>query len=214
MEPTLGGFGIVGLGAEGLAGGAKPFEPVFVFGAELLLEFLAKALGEGGTFAVGRDGDLEVAALDDGAVVEVAVIDVVDGVAEDVAAISFREHLSVEFGDGGGGHDEKGAVKIFGFEGFGRPVDFAVADPFVEGGMEPRGNDVDTCAGLEQAGNFLCGNGATTDDEHAAVGELEERGKEVHGWASIGWKKWRVASDEWREKKSENRRWKMENWNW
>src|SRR5271166_4997319 len=96
MEPALGGFGIGGLGAEDFAGGAEPIEPGGVLGSELLLEFLAEALGERGTFAVGGDGDLEIAALDDGAVVEVAVVDVVDGVAEDAALVGFEEDGGVD----------------------------------------------------------------------------------------------------------------------
>ena len=68
---------------------------MLVFGAELLFEFFAEALGERGAFAVGGNGDLEIAALDDRAVVEVAVIDVVDGVAEDVALVGFAINLGV-----------------------------------------------------------------------------------------------------------------------
>ncbi len=55
VEPTLGDFRVdgMGLGAEGFAGGAEPFEPAFVFGAELAFEFSAETLGERGAFAVG-----------------------------------------------------------------------------------------------------------------------------------------------------------------
>ena len=52
---------------------------------QLLVDFAAEALGEGGAFTCGGDGDLEIAAGDDGAKEEVAVGDVVDAVAGDVA---------------------------------------------------------------------------------------------------------------------------------
>ena len=130
VEPAFGGFGVDGFGAEGFAGGAQPFEPVLVFGAELLFEFFAEALGESGAFAIGGDGDLKIAALDDGAVVKVAVIDVVDGVAKDAALVGFAIDLGVEIAERGGGDDEEGTVEIIGGEFFRGPGDFLLADPF------------------------------------------------------------------------------------
>ena len=134
MEPALSGFG-VGAGrlrAKQVSGSAEPFEPGGVFWAELLLEFTTKALGESRAFAVGGNGDLQIAALDDGAVVEMAVVDVVDGVAEDVAAFGFGEHGGVEFAYGGSGDHQDRAFEIVGREGLGMPVDFAAADVFGE----------------------------------------------------------------------------------
>jgi hypothetical protein len=61
----------------------------------------------------------------------------------------------------------------------------AVVDEFDEGGIEFRRDDVDVGAGFEQGGNFLGGDGATTDDENAAVGESEECGEEAHGRISM-----------------------------
>ena len=172
VELALGGFGIVGLGAEGFAGGAEPLEPVFVFGAELFFEFFAEALGERGAFAVGGDGDLEIAALDDGAVVEVAVLDVVDGVAEDSALVGFEEDGGVDVWERGGGDDEKDAGEIFGREEFWEPGDFAGADVFGELWGEFRGDDGDAGAGFEEGGDFGGGDGAAADDEDGAVEEF------------------------------------------
>ncbi len=157
MEPALGGLGVGSgrLRAEQVAGRAKPFKPGGVFGTELLFEFKAKALGEGRAFAVGGDGDLEIATLDDGAVVEVAVIDIVDGVAENVAALGFGEDGGVELGDRGGGDDQERAEEIIGMEGLGMPVDFAAADVFGELRSEFGRDDADAGAGVEKAGNFL-----------------------------------------------------------
>jgi hypothetical protein len=53
---------------------------------------------------------LEIAALDDGAVVEVAVVDVVDSVAEDVALVGFAIDLGVEIAKRGGGDYEEDVV--------------------------------------------------------------------------------------------------------
>ena len=109
MKPLLGEFGLGVLRAEDLASCAEPIEPGGIFGAELCLEFLAQALGQGGAFAVGGNADLEIAALDDGAVVEMAVVDVIGGIAEDVAGFGFLEDGGVDFGDGSGGDDEESA---------------------------------------------------------------------------------------------------------
>ncbi len=141
--------------AEDVAGSTEPFEPGTVFGAELFFEFGAKVLGESGAFAVGGDGDLEIATLDDGAVVEMAVVDVVDRVAEDVAALGFGEYRGIEFGHGGSSDDQECSEEIFGHEGFGMPVDFAAADVFGELGREFGGDDADAGAGVEKTREFF-----------------------------------------------------------
>ncbi len=60
-------------------------EPWAQIGGQLLVDFTAQALREGGAFAGSRDGDLQIAAADHGAEEEIAVGNVVDAVAEDVA---------------------------------------------------------------------------------------------------------------------------------
>ena len=125
---------------------------------------------------------MQIAALDDGAVVEVAVVDVVDGVAEDVAAVGFGEDFGVEFSDGSGGDDEERALEIFRFERFGAPIVLLGADEFDEGGIELGSDNVHVGSGFEETGNFLGGDDASADDEDAAVGEFKEGGKEGHGW--------------------------------
>jgi hypothetical protein len=118
MELLLCGFGIGGLGAKLFTEGTQGVEPEGVFGGKLLFEFFAEALGKRGAFAVSGDGDLEVATLDDGAVVEVAVVNIVDGVAEDIAFVGFEKDGCVHLRKRGGGDTEEDALKIFRFEGF------------------------------------------------------------------------------------------------
>jgi len=185
MQPLFGEFGLGFLRAEELTGGTEPIEPGGVFGAELFREFLAEALSEGGAFAVRGDGDLEIAALDDGAIVEVAVGDVVNGVAEDVAGFGLLEDGGVDFGDGSGGDNEEGAGEIAGFVEFGRPVEIVGADLGVEMGIEARGDDANAGAGFEEGGEFGLGERTTADDDDLAVLEFEECGEEGHGrWGS------------------------------
>ncbi len=56
-------------------------EPLAGVEGEGFVDFLAQALGERGGVAGGGDGDLEVAAADDGGKVEVAVGRIIYGVA-------------------------------------------------------------------------------------------------------------------------------------
>ena len=185
MQPLPGELGLGILRAKDLAGSAEPIEPGGVFGTELFLEFLAEALGEGGAFAVGGDGDLEIAALDDGAVEEVAVGDVIDGIAEDVAGFGFLEDSGVDFGDGGGGDDQEGAGEITGFVEFGPPFEMVGADLGSESGIEARGDEANARAGIEESGKFGFGERAAADDDDLAVIEFEECGEEGHGiWGS------------------------------
>ena len=135
-----------------------------------MFEFFAETLSQGGAFAVGGDGDLEIAALDDRAVVEVAVVDVVHGVAEDVALVGFAIDLGVEIAERGGGDYEEGVVEILWLERFWRPSDLLVADSFGELGREFGRDYVDLGAGFEEAGDFLGGDPAAADDEDSAVG--------------------------------------------
>jgi hypothetical protein len=65
----------------------KPGAEVF---RQLLVDFAAQALGDGGAFAGGGDGDLQIAAADHGAEEEIAVGNVVDAVAQDAALDASR----------------------------------------------------------------------------------------------------------------------------
>lgn len=172
VELESGGFRVGGVGAEVVAGGAERIEPGGVFGSELLFEFLAKALSKRRTFAVGGDGDLQVAALDDGTIVEVAVVNVVDGVAEDLTLVGFTEDGGVDVVERGGGDDQECSSEVSRLELFGEPGDFAIAGAFSEFGIEYWRDHRDLGAGFEQAGDFGGSDGAAADDEDGAVVEL------------------------------------------
>ena len=91
MEQELARFA-AGMGGENFAAKlAEVFEPGAEVVGELLVDFAAQALGKGGAFAGGGDGDLQIAAADDGAEEEVAVGNVVDAVAEDAALECVRD---------------------------------------------------------------------------------------------------------------------------
>ena len=90
---------------------------------------------------------MEIAALD---VIEMAVIDVVDGVAEDVEFLGFGEDGSVDVAEGGGGDDEEFVMEIGRLEWFGEPVDLAIADELREITVEFGSDDGDAGSGFEE----------------------------------------------------------------
>ena len=77
---------------------AEFFHPARVPRTELPLKFLAQAVGKFGTVPSGRDGDLEVPTPDDGRVKEVAVLRVVDGVAQNAASAGLLGDALVDGG--------------------------------------------------------------------------------------------------------------------
>ena len=149
---------------------------------------------------------MQIAALDDGAVVEVAVGDVIDGVAKDAAGFSFLEDGGVDFGDGSGGDDEEGAGEIAGFVEFGRPAEMVSADLGVEMGSEARGDDANAGTGFEEGGEFGFGERTTADEDDLAVFEFEECGEEGHGNIGSGVESSELKVERKRKKKITQRR--------
>ena len=110
--------------------------------------------------------------MDDGTVVEVAVVDVVDGVAEDLTLVGFAEDGSVDIGERGSSDDEEFSVEVGGFEEFGQPGDFMIAGAIGEFGIKSWSDNGDAGAGFEQAGDFGSGDRTATDNENGAVVEF------------------------------------------
>src|SRR6266852_1726265 len=180
MQKALGLFRLVLLGAEHIARDAEPLDPCGVLGAELLLKLLAQSLRECRAFSVGGDGDLQVAALDDRAVVEMAVFDVVHGVAEQAALVGFLKHLLIHRALRGGCDNQKCAVQVFAFKTFWAPIDLPITYPLAKLWIDLRSHDANFGAGIQQAGNFIGGDGASADNQNAAAFEFQECGKKRH----------------------------------
>src|SRR5258708_31128629 len=119
-------------GSKMSARGAGPFEPHFVLGAELCFQFLPQALRERRALAVCGNGDLEIAALHDGAVIKMAVFDIIHGVAENSAGLSFSENRIVHAGSGSGRDNKISAEQIAGLEDFWQPFPLTLPNPLGE----------------------------------------------------------------------------------
>ena len=91
---------------------AKVGEPFACIERKLRVDVLADLLGEGRTGAGGRDGDLKVAAPNDGREVEVAEGWVVDGVAEDALFCRFLKDGTVDGGHIGRSNDKEASRQV------------------------------------------------------------------------------------------------------
>jgi hypothetical protein len=163
-----------------LAGGGEFLEPIFVFDGKILFKSFSQALRESGAVAASGDGDLERAAADHRAVVEIAVRGVVDHIAQNAAAPRFPENSGVKRGRGRGGHGEKNVLQI-GRPKFARvPTDLSGAGPSANAiGCDGRYH-ANVRLGSEKAFDFFLGDSPRSDDEAAASGEFQKGGKERH----------------------------------
>jgi hypothetical protein len=117
--------------------------------------------------------------LDYGGVVEVAKLGDVDDVAEYPAAAGFGRNFLLELRIRRGHDDEKHSVEIGRLERTLEPFDLLRGGPKADLAGGFGSDDADFGRGVEQARNFDLGNGARTDDEAGASGELDEHGEEA-----------------------------------
>jgi hypothetical protein len=93
MEQLLPGFHIENGCVQLFARDAQLFNPGFVFGAKLFFQFLAQALCERWTLAIRRNRDLKITAIYYSGVIEVAIVRIVDRVAENIAQTRFLKNV-------------------------------------------------------------------------------------------------------------------------
>jgi hypothetical protein len=153
---------------------AEILEPVTKVLRELRIDFAAEALGYCGAFARGGNCDLKIAAADHGAEKEIAVGNVVDAVAWDVASDAALIDSGVDFGGVGGGDDEEIAVEIGKFEAAVGPFELAIFGELLDFGMGLGGDYAEVEAGGEEAADFLERDVACSDEKAVAVGEFQE----------------------------------------
>ena len=150
MEQELAVFsGLIG-GEDVAAELAEILQPGSEVRGKLFVDFAAQALRERGTFAGGGDGDLQIAASDYRAEVEVAVRRVVDRVAEDVAGYGFFINGRVYSGVIGCGYYQKYFVEIGGLEIALMEFNMALLGECGDVGMNARRDDAQFCLGAQQ----------------------------------------------------------------
>jgi hypothetical protein len=105
---------------------AKGFKPGAEVAGKLLVDFSAQTLSHGRALAGCRDRDLQVAAADDGAEVEIAIRDIVDAVAEDALLGCGLIDCMVHGWIVGGCNDEEHAIEVRRLEALLAPFNGAV----------------------------------------------------------------------------------------
>ena len=145
---------------------------------ELLVDFAAKTLGEGGAFSGSGDGDLQIAAGDDGAEEKIAVGDVVDAVAKDIALESAGVDGWLTAGESVAAMTMKLPSRSESAKGRSTSSRLSFKSQLANFGVSLGRDDAETQAGLEQAADFLEGHVARTDQQTRAAVEFEEDGLE------------------------------------
>jgi hypothetical protein len=153
---------------------AEVLKPWAEVRGELLVDFAAQALGNGGAFAGGGDGDLEIAATDDGAEEEIAVGDVIDAVGEDAATHRFAINEGVYFGHIGGGDYQRVGVEVGRLKGALDPFKFAFAGELLDFGACGWRHDAELEAGCEKRSKLFKRDVASAYQEATAAIEFEE----------------------------------------
>ena len=134
---------------------AKVGEPVAGIERKLSVDLLPEALGEGGGGSACGDGDLQVAAPDDGRKVKVAEGRIVDGVADDVLRDGFKVDGAVDGSDVGcRDHQEDSGGDVAGVELALVPSDLSGGGKILNVLAGLRGDNGDRCVGGAKALDF------------------------------------------------------------
>ncbi len=111
-------------------------------------------------------------------VVEVAVLGIVDRIAENRVFVGEAIDQMIDFGHVGCGDHEKDTVEIGRIERFLSPGDLSSTGEFVDVGVHFRGNDVNLGFREQQAFDLRLGDIASADHEDSATAELQKYGKQ------------------------------------
>ena len=119
-------------------------------------------------------------ALHDRAVIKVAVLDVIDGIAEYSLCVGLTIHGFVDARSRGGGNYQKRPGQIGGLEGLSMPFDFFLFDPICDAVRNSRRNHTHGSPCAEQARNLPFSDATAADYDDQAISQLDEYRKETH----------------------------------
>jgi len=145
---------------------------------ELLFKLAAQAGGKRGAAAAGGDGDLQRAAADNGGIDEVAVLRIVNRVAEDAARGAGTKDSGIGLARAGSCDSEKSAVEIASGKGVATPNEHAGACVTLYGWKGPGADNRDGGAAGEEAVDLCGGHLAGTDDDAFSAGKVHQHGEE------------------------------------
>jgi hypothetical protein len=146
----------------------------------LLFELFPDALRQRRTASRGGNRYLKIATLDDGRIVKVAVLGIINGVTQDAALTGFLEDGVRKLTSRNRGNDQKHAIKIVGLE--------PLLDPGKPFRRSPR-SDAIRCrrrhhphirVSRKQAGDFRLADSPCANNQAGASGELDEQREQRH----------------------------------
>ena len=137
------------------------------------LEFSSKLGSISGAFAVGADGDLEIASPDRGGDVEVAQIGDVNDVAEDLERFAVIEYLLIEVLIVCCGDHECGAFNAFFFVALLADIKGDAFEKLFEMRVDLFGDDGDLGLGVDERSDFGDGEGACTDNDGSFSSKIQ-----------------------------------------
>jgi hypothetical protein len=144
-----------------------------------MLELDADTLRKCRAVARRRDSNLQVAAVDHGRIIKVAVIDIVDRVDEDAARVGLAVYGAGDRFRHGGDHESR-AVQIGRLEFALTPGDPAIAGERLNCRGGSRRNDRHRCPGRQQSADLGLTDGPSPDKKDWASFELHENGEQGH----------------------------------
>src|SRR5258708_1814938 len=158
----------------------NPLKPQLVLRPELLFELQAKTLRKRGTLAVGGNSDLQVAALHDRAIVKMAVLDVVHGIAQNSARVSLAKNSFVNAGRGRSSDNQICAVEVRGSKRLCPPFHFSLRDPLGDCGRHLRRDNANASLGRKKALSLSFLDASAADNHNQAISKLHENGQQAH----------------------------------
>ncbi len=127
-----------------------------------------------------RDGHLQISALDDRRIIEIAVGRIIDRVAQHSALARCLGHRVIHFLAVSSSDNQKHAIKIVRYKLTPTPFDPALARPIFNLRMRIGRNNGHRCIGAQKALDLGPRNGARADHQAAPAIELHEHGEETH----------------------------------
>lgn len=135
---------------------------------EDILQFPPQVSGVGGAIAVGADGDLQITPLDNSGGVEIALLGLINDIAEDFQLLTIMKDLLIECPVMGGGEDQGGPDKIIFSVDRQNKLDIGQGQGLFTVGGNMSSDDRNPGSGRVQGLNLVNRNGSRSDHYRTA----------------------------------------------
>src|SRR5258705_2716833 len=164
---------------------AQAVEPTGVLGRNSGFNVGTSSLRYRRPLARRGDGYLQVSSTNQGSVIEIATIRVVDGIAENPATFGCLEHRLIHLTQRRRRDYQNRTVHIFRFEAAGVPSDHSEARPFGHCWTGFESDNADLGPSYQQTADFRLADCAGADDQAFAIFQLQKHWKQAHSCVSL-----------------------------